>query len=437
MNAGRPRAVKGLWLAFYGDDFTGSTDALESLTRAGLRTRLFTAPPTRAQLARAGRLDAVGVAGVSRSLAPTAMTRELRAAFLALRRLGPRHVHYKVCSTFDSSPGRGSIGRAIDVGAAIFPHRFVPVVVGAPGLGRYCVFGTLFARWGTAGAGAIHRLDRHPVMSRHPVTPMDEADLGRHLARQTRRPIVGLNWLQLEGSLAEGRAALARMSAEGAKVVLFDSFRPDHLRRIGELLAAHAHPGRPLFSVGSSAVGTALSFTRVERAAPRFAVPGAAVPLVVVSGSCSAVTGGQIDWAVAQGFAGFRLATTGRNCAPVRRAAAAALRAGQHVIIYTSHGAADAGPVSARRLGGMLGGLARDLMPVSGRRLVIAGGDTSGYVARALGIEALEMIAPLVPGAPLCRAMAADPAIDGLEINFKGGQVGAVDYFGAVARGHL
>jgi 3-oxoisoapionate kinase len=69
--------------------------------------------------------------------------------------------------------------------------------------------------------------------------------------------------------------------------------------------------------------------------------------------------------------------------------------------------------------------------------LLVAGGDTSSYAARALGIEALEMIAPLAPGAPLCRAHAAAPPIHGLEVNFKGGQVGAADYFGAVARGKL
>ena len=69
------------------------------------------------------------------------------------------------------------------------------------------------------------------------------------------------------------------------------------------------------------------------------------------------------------------------------------------------------------------------------RRVVFAGGDTSSYAARALGIEALEMIAPLAPGAPLCRAFAPGSPVDRLEVNFKGGQVGGADYFGLVARG--
>jgi uncharacterized protein YgbK (DUF1537 family) len=68
---------------------------------------------------------------------------------------------------------------------------------------------------------------------------------------------------------------------------------------------------------------------------------------------------------------------------------------------------------------------------------VIAGGDTSSYVARALGIEAVEMIAPLAPGAPLCRVRAPASPVDGLEVNFKGGQVGGEDYFGRAARGGI
>src|SRR5436190_11948044 len=155
-----------LRLAFIGDDFTGSTDAMESLARAGLRTVLFSASPTREQLSRHQGLHAFGVATRARSMPPTEMQRTLQPIFAALRELRPAIVHYKVCSTFDSSPAIGSIGCAIDVGAEVFGSACVPVVVGAPSLGRYCVFGNLFARAGTESEP--HRLDRHPSMNRHP-----------------------------------------------------------------------------------------------------------------------------------------------------------------------------------------------------------------------------------------------------------------------------
>jgi 3-oxoisoapionate kinase len=457
-------------LAFYGDDFTGSTDALESLARAGLRTALFLAPPTPAQLAAFPGLQAVGVAGLTRALAPDAMEAELRPAFAALRALGPRHVHYKVCSTFDSSPTVGSIGRAIDVGADVFPAPFVPLVVGAPALGRWCAFGNLFARLGIGSTGAIHRLDRHPSISRHPVTPMTEADLRVHLARQTRRRIGLVDFLALERSAPETRAALDAELAAGAQVVLFDVLRAEDLVRIGALLDEQASRESPLFSVGSSSIGTALGahWTATGSIAPRtvWPAPGAAAPLLVVSGSCSPVTSAQIEWALRNGFAEVALkaaalaadgagskgairlecgdpspllgAGTCPGPSPAMRQVLTHLRAGRSVVVHTSRGAAGPEPIPAGSVGAALGAIARAAVVEAGiRRVVFSGGDSSSYAARAFGVEAVEVIAPLAPGAPLCRVHAPATPVHGLEVNFKGGQVGAPDYFTAVARGSL
>ena len=426
-------AAPSLRLAFYGDDFTGSTDALEFLTRAGLRTALFLAPPTPAQVAA---LDAVGVAGLTRSLAPDAMAGELQPAFAALRDLGAPHVHYKVCSTFDSSPTVGSIGRAIDIGAEVFHGPFVPLLVAAPVLGRYCVFGNLFARYGIGSAGAIHRLDRHPVMSRHPVTPADESDLRLHLAKQTAKRVGLFDLLDVAQPEPEARARLARLVAADFAILLFDALYDEQLRLIGALVDAHASHARPLFSVGSSGVEMALGAHWVARGEVRprasWPDPSPAAPLLVLSGSCSPVTAGQIAWAEAHGFTVLPL--DGGTSA----AASAALAAGRHTLICTSRGETGTALRPASEIGGTLGRLANELLAGHRvRRLVVAGGDTSSYAARALGIESLEMIAPLAPGAPLCRARAPGAAIDGLEVNFKGGQVGAEDYFGAVARGKI
>jgi uncharacterized protein YgbK (DUF1537 family) len=113
------------------------------------------------------------------------MDAHLPQIFRALQVLQPSLCHYKVCSTFDSSPRVGSIGRALEIGQEIFASPYVPLVVGAPALRRYCVFGNLFATVN----GETHRLDRHPTMSRHPVTPMAESDLRVHLAAQTSKRI--------------------------------------------------------------------------------------------------------------------------------------------------------------------------------------------------------------------------------------------------------
>ena len=116
--------------------------------------------------------------------------RTLPPVFRALEELKAPVTHYKICSTLDSSPTVGSIGRAIDLAAPILGSgRWRPVgavIVGAPPIGRYQAFGNLFA---VAADGVRYRLDRHPGMRRHPVTPMDESDVARPSGprRPTRR----------------------------------------------------------------------------------------------------------------------------------------------------------------------------------------------------------------------------------------------------------
>jgi uncharacterized protein YgbK (DUF1537 family) len=183
------RKHKEILLAFYGDDFTGSTDALEFISRAGAKAVLFTEPPTAEQLKSFPDLDVYGVAGKTRALNPDEMEEILVPAFEQMKTIGAKHIHYKVCSTFDSSPTIGSIGKAIDCGAKVFNNKVIPVLGGMPSLGRYCVFGNLFAKMGIGSNGKIYRIDKHPSMSKHPVTPMNEGDLRIHLGKQTDKKI--------------------------------------------------------------------------------------------------------------------------------------------------------------------------------------------------------------------------------------------------------
>ncbi|MEY2952776.1 MAG: hypothetical protein RLZZ401_863, partial [Pseudomonadota bacterium] len=136
---------EGPLLAYYGDDFTGSTDVMEAFTAAGVPTVLFLRPPGAAALAHFAQARCVGLASVARSQSPAWMARELPAAFASLKAFGAPLLQYKVCSTFDSSPHTGSIGNAIDIGAPMMPGRWSPMVVGAPRLKRYQAFGNLFA----------------------------------------------------------------------------------------------------------------------------------------------------------------------------------------------------------------------------------------------------------------------------------------------------
>ena len=448
-----------LLLTYYGDDFTGSTDSLEALAAAGIRTVLFLAPPTRERLADFEGVRAVGVAGVSRSKPPDWMDAELPGVFRSLKALGAPTCHYKTCSTFDSSPEIGNIGRAAEIGREVFGGP-VPVVVGVVRHKRYVMFGNLFAAGAFSGTQQIFRIDRHPTMSRHPVTPMTEADLTLHLAKQTGRRIAGFSYLDLLAG--DGEARFARLIEEGAELVVVDTFDEATTIATGKLI--HDRPGQT-FIVGSSGVEYALvaylrSIGEIPDEGPRVEVEGVD-RIVAVCGSCSPVTGSQIDWAEANGFAvvavdGVAAVTPeGRETERARVVAAAreALAAGQSVVIHTAKGPDDPRVETTRKaldaqgighaessglLGEFLGGALEAVLAESDvRRVVFAGGDSSSYAVQSLGVEALEMSAPLVPGAPLCRLHGAAAHIDGVEVALKGGQVGAPDFFRAIRMGRL
>ena len=436
-------------LVFYGDDFTGSTDALEVLAAAGIPSVLLLREPDQALRARVAGARAIGLAGISRSKPPGWMDRNLPRLFAALASFEAPLLHYKTCSTFDSSPQIGNIGRAIEIGLEQFGNHWVPLLAGAPALGRYTLFGNHFA----AAAGTVWRLDRHPTMSCHPVTPMTEADLLRHLAAQTARPIGLVDILAIESGKAKPR--LAELVAAGAEIVLFDVLDEHSLADIGGLIPAGN--GRPQFVAGSSGVEYALvahwRATRRLGSPPPAAEIAPSERLLVVSGSCSPVTAAQIAAARAGGFAVERLELSRLLDAATRKAeeervhaiATRALRAGRSVVLHSAEGPADPaigelrariagsahdGSLLSERLGESLARLAGALVRENRlKRLVVAGGDTSGYCARGLGLAALTMIAPAAPGSPLCRAVAEDPALDGLEVAFKGGQIGSDAFF--------
>lgn len=451
--------MKELLLAYYGDDFTGSTDVMEALTLGGVPTVLLLETPDAAFIqARFPHVRAVGIAGTSRSMTPAQMDAELVPKLTALKALNPPMVHYKICSTFDSSPTIGSIGHALEVGQAIFDAPAVPLVVGALSLKRYVVFGNLFAAVG----GQTYRLDRHPTMSKHPVTPMDESDLRLHLGRQTTRTIGLIDLLQLNSTPDDLAAAYQALVAQGCQVVLFDTLDDTHLRAIGRLIWSQRRTHQPSFVVGSSGVEYALGMHWREigltQPAPAAAPTAAVDQLVVMSGSAAPTTMSQIQWALGQGYAGIRLNTV-RLVDPtyadaerehVTQQALAALSERKSVVMYSALGPDDAALAQTRAyfdshqnqeevsaaLGKQQGAILRNILERTGlKRACVAGGDTSGQVAQQLGIFALEFVTSIAPGAPLCCASSHHAALNGLQIAFKGGQNGGEAYFGTIQSG--
>jgi uncharacterized protein YgbK (DUF1537 family) len=441
-------------LAFYGDDFTGSTDALEALTLSGLKCALFLDVPDASLLQRLGPLDAIGVAGASRSMSPQEMDQELAPVLARLAQLPVPIVHYKVCSTFDSSETVGSIGHAMDLARRYFAPTAIPVVAATPALARYCAFSHLFAR--SATDGQIHRIDRHPIMSKHPVTPMSEANLVLHLGRQTSMPIDGftLPMFELEDD-AKGAQWLRRCSESAAGAVLIDGVTPDHMTQTGRLLQLLAdqsrhsgRPGKPIFCVGGSGVEYALTqWWHAQQPSASSAVtlnPCQAVTQVLaVSGSASALSARQIEYALGQGFVDLAAdpvaLADGSGMANLIQKTLQSLQAGHSVMLHTARGLQDprmqAHPQPAdhawqRRMGQGLAQVVEGIVRQHRLpRLLLSGGDTSSWITQRLKPDALQMVAQLDRGAPLCRFISSEPHLHDLEVSLKGGQMGQTDFF--------
>ncbi|MFN0193206.1 MAG: four-carbon acid sugar kinase family protein [Aestuariivirga sp.] len=412
-------------VSYYGDDFTGSTDVMESLAVHGVETVLFTRLPSTDEFARFASFKAFGLAGTSRSQTPEWMDEHLPQAFDWLKSLEARFCHYKVCSTFDSSPAIGNIGRAIEIGARIFAQKTVPLIVGAPQLKRFTFAGNLFAGY----QGETYRIDRHPVMSRHPVTPMSEADLRLHLARQTT----------LDTCLAN-----SEWPANG--IGLIDVFDAQSQLRAGQRLLKLPAPA---FLAGSSGIEYALMNAMTQSGdvpgKAEFASLEKAGQIAVVSGSVSPTTERQIRFALSHGFEAVPVSPLELARGDMRavsnaiEAALAVLSRGASPLVYTALGGAtdegsriDSVPNGRRAIGEGLGRTLRAILErTTLRRVIIAGGDSSSHALGQLDIFALVTRFPLAatPGSPLCTAYSSHARLDQLDIAMKGGQLGGDGYF--------
>jgi len=438
---------EGLIATFYGDDFTGSTDVMEAFVRNGFSCVLFLSPPEAEDRERVGPVDVIGVAGISRSWSPEEMADSLPDIFQRLKTFNAPLFHYKLCSTFDSSPTVGSIGKALEIARETFGQQTVPIVVGAPILKRYTVFGNLFA----TADGITYRIDRHPTMAHHPVTPMMESDIVRHLSHQT--PLRGelVDFLELLDEDANVDEKVDDVVSTKPAYLVLDVLEERTLRASGRQVARlvsktweKEHTSQVVF--GSSGVEYALAEAWALDSPlppdPNDASPTPAATTLVVVGSRSPATKAQVSEALLAGFAEVAidpaqlLGSAEQAGSYVRRLAALVLTLlseGDNVIVTTPEKRDDV-PIEGNVLAGYLALVVKAVFDsFVPERLVVAGGDTSGHVARAIGIHTLRISALMTPGAPLCEAELGPEVNTRFQVCLKGGQVGAPDYFTRIA----
>lgn len=404
-------------LGAIGDDFTGSSDLGLMLAEGGMRTVQYVGVPT-------GPADPGVEAGVvalkSRSIAPEEAVRQSLEALEWLIAAGCRQFLFKICSTFDSTP-KGNIGPVAEALAARLgtdaPVAVCPVF---PATGRTLYLGHLFVNDALLSQSGLEN---------HPINPMTDPDIRRWLALQTKGEVGHVSLPKVRAGAAACRMALLSERDAGRQLAIVDAIDDDDLRTI-----AGAVEGFPLMVGGS---GIALGLPALYRSAGLVGEHaddwhGSNGPAVALSGSCSKATRGQVaehakaggpqmkidtdavmdgaltadalvDWAMAQD--GLPLVYSSDD--PEAVAAAQEKHGGERV---------------AHALETLFGEVAKGLLARGVGRLIVAGGETSGAVVTALGLEALEIGPKIDPGVPAMRS-------GELVLTLKSGNFGAPDFF--------
>lgn len=415
-----------LFLGCIADDYTGASDLANTLTRCGLRTVQTIGVPS--DNLKLPEVDAVVVSLKSRSIEASLAVARSRAADKWLRGRGAGHVLFKICSTFDSTDA-GNIGPVMDALRADSGDIIVLVTPAFPATGRTVYQGNLFV-------GSVP-LNESPLKD-HPLNPMHDSNLVRVLARQSRTRVGLLDLAALARGTDAVRARLADLSGQGIGAAIVDAVFDSDLETIGKVALDHR------LSVGASGIGLGLARALVAAgkvkpstpdAMPESPVGGSAACL---AGSCSQATLQQISKA--------------ENTMPVlhldadrvvsgkeeaRRALAWASEriSGGPILIASSSTPDEVAALQSRHgrdaaghaIEQAMADIAEGLVVAGVRRLVVAGGETSGAVVDRLGIPGFLVGAEIAAGVPVLRAVGADNGE--MLLALKSGNFGGPEFF--------
>ncbi len=409
-------------LGCIGDDFTGSTDLANTLVRRGMRTVQLIGVPARDRKIEA---DAIVIALKSRSIPAAEAVAQSLQALAWLRAAGCRQFFFKYCSTFDSTDA-GNIGPVAAALLEALDSNFTIACPAFPENARTVFKGHLFVG---------DKLLNESGMEHHPLNPMTDANLVRVLGRQTKGRVGLIAYDVVSRGAGAIRVAMESLRAEGFRFAIVDAVDDAHLETIGEAVADLA-----LVTGGSGvAIGLPQNFRReglLGDGRQADALPRIDGPAAVIAGSCSSATRGQVtEMQKLRPSFKIELLALARGEDVTGQALAFArghLPEGP-VLFYTTDepeavklaqgalGRERAGTLAERALAR----LAVELVHAGVRRLVIAGGETSGAVVGALGIRGLRIGPQIDPGVPWTVSLDEPP----LALALKSGNFGAPDFF--------
>lgn len=418
MTISNPRPLLGC----IADDFTGATDLANMLVRGGMRTVQSIGIPS-AEMAAGLDADAVVIALKSRTTAASEAVAESLAALQWLRDQGCEQIFFKYCSTFDSTAA-GNIGQVSEALLEALGSDFTLACPAFPENGRTIFRGHLFVQ---------DQLLNESGMQHHPLTPMTDANLVRVLQSQTRLPVGLLRYDSIAQGVEAVRSRIAELRGQGVALAIADALSDADLYTLGAACA-----DLPLLTGGSGlALGLPENFRRAGklRDLDAASLPKVAGGEVVLAGSASLATNAQVDaWLEAERPA-WRIdpLALAAGEAVVEQALAFAREQQGTVLIYATSTPEEVKAVQrqlgAERAGALvenaLGEIARGLRDSGVRRFVVAGGETSGAVVKALDVRLLQIGAQIDPGVPATVSSGGEP----LALALKSGNFGGRDFF--------
>lgn len=416
--------VNTILLGCIADDFTGATDLANNLVRAGMRVVQTVGVPGEPL---AESVDAVVISLKSRTVAPKQAIEQSLAALTWLQAQGAKQFYFKYCSTFDSTE-QGNIGPVADALMKALDADFTIATPAFPDAGRTVYQGYLFV-------GDV--LLNESGMQDHPLTPMRDPNLVRVLKPQTQHAVGLVNYRATTQSAQAVAARFDELRAQGVGIAIVDAVGNDDLYRIGE-----AARELKLVTGGSGlAIGLPANFG-IKPNVQAAQLPAPVGKRAIVSGSCSRATQAQVANFIQHGGKAIALDPVALSQDPdklehYRDQARLAVQQGP-VLVYSTTtpdllaevqaalGAMQAGEM----VEGWIASIACSLVQAGVGQLIVAGGETSGAVVQALGIEQLRIGAQIDPGVPWCHGLAKRQGTTlPLHISLKSGNFGGADFF--------
>ena len=415
--------MKPILLGCIADDFTGATDLANNLVRAGMRVVQTIGVPA-APLDT--EVDAVVVALKSRTVAPANAVAQSLAALHWLQQQGAQQIYFKYCSTFDST-AQGNIGPVTEALMDALHTDFTIATPAFPDNQRTVFKGHLFVD---------EVLLNESGMQNHPLTPMRDANLVRVLQAQCQRKVGLMDYKTVAMGEAAIRHRIEELRKVGVGIAVVDAISNDDLLRLGPALKA-----MPLVTAGSGvAIGLPANWGLLPSATAS-SLPASGGGAAVVSGSCSLATNRQVKAFQQTGRPALALdvlqIAQGRDVVTHALTWAQALLDSGPVLVYSTDQPEAVKAVQAQfgadAAGAMveaaLAQIALGLVRMGVRKLVVAGGETSGACVQALGVRQMQIGPQIDPGVPWCFAQAEATGSQGLHLALKSGNFGGGDFF--------